>query len=217
MEQGCACAQGQRTCTARRAGAGVDKGLSAIPLRCHPERSDTLKGTRGSRAPGKTLTFTDGPLHLRTGFFVACAPQNDRKRAALCGITPCMRVRTVGIPSASACQTGASPRLSRLSAGDASLPTRRGALWNHALHACADGRHSLRLGMPNRRFAPFVTPLCGRCLPAHAARRFMESRLARLAAGSISSSPRYAETCAVHMSVTARCADISPARRRGAL
>ena len=70
MERGCACTQGQRTCTARRAGAGVDKGLSAIPLRCHPERSDTLKGTRGFRAPGKTLTFTDGPLHLRTGFFV---------------------------------------------------------------------------------------------------------------------------------------------------
>ncbi len=173
MERGCACAQGQRTCTARREGAGVDKGLSAIPLRCHPERSDTLKGTRGSRASGKTLTFTDGPLHLRTGFFVACAPQNDRKRAALCGITPCTRVRPVGIPSASACQTGDSP--------------------------------------------PFVTPLCGRCLPAHAARRFMKSRLARLAAGSISSSPRYAETCAVHMPVTARCADISPAQRRGAL
>ena len=194
MERGCACTQGQRTCTARRAGAGVDKGLSAIPLRCHPERSDTLKGTRGFRAPGKTLTFTDGPLHLRTGFFVACAPQNDRKRAALCGITPCTRMRTVGIPSASACQTGASPRLSRLSAGDASLPTRHGALWNHALHASRPGRYLLRLAMPRHvrctcpsQLAAQISPLLsGAALYSCAARSF--SAWAAVISGSMTSS-----------------------------
>lgn len=182
MERGCACTQGQRTCTARRAGAGVDKGLSAIPLRCHPERSDTLKGTRGSRASGKTLTFTDGPLHLRTGFFVACAPQNDRKRAALCGITPCTRVRPVGIPSASACRTGAAPRSSRLSAGDAFLPTR------HFMEL----RLARVCGRVDIFFASLCRDMCGaharhsslrRYLPCSAARRFIPARRAAFLPG----------------------------------
>ena len=114
--------------------------------------------------------------------------------AALCGITPCTRMRTVGIPSASACQTGASPRSSRLSAGDASLPTRRGALWNHALHASRPGRYLLRLAMPRHvrctcpsQLAAQISPLLsGAALYSCAARSF--SAWAAVISGSMTSS-----------------------------
>lgn len=155
MEQGCACAQGQRTCTARRAGTGVDKGLSAIPLRCHPERSDTLKGTRGSRAPGKTLTFTDGPLHLRTGFFVACAPQNDRKRARF-------------VESRLACVCGRSAFPPPRHAKQALRPVRHASL--REMPPCPRGAalYGITPCMPRGRGDIFFASLCRDMCGAHA-------------------------------------------------
>ena len=65
------------------------------------------------------------------------------------------------------------------------LPLRRcsDAVCSHASHACAAGRHLLRLSMYARRFAPNAHASLRICLPAHAARTLYCSHASRASTG----------------------------------
>ena len=64
------------------------------------------------------------------------------------------------------------------------------AISSHASHACAGGRHLLRLSMRARRFAPNPHASLRMCLPAHAARRSIRPPPAARSCRSFRYSPR---------------------------
>ena len=94
------------------------------------------------------------------------------KRLGRCFVvTPPDAPLPVGIPSVSLCRRARSARPAVTACSGRYLPAALlGAVCSHASHACAAGRHLLRLSMCARRFAPNAHASLRICLPAYAAR-----------------------------------------------
>ena len=119
---------------------------------------------------------TDGILACPLGYqrFVL---QNDRERGVILSGATCPLVEKVaarrpcGHPSAPSLLRKTAPFLCPPAAVTV-LPLRRcsDAVCSHASHACAAGRHLLRLSMCARHYVPNAHASLRICLPAHTAR-----------------------------------------------